>query len=67
MTDQPKRIQRPLENCGTCRHYAPLSPGQAAICFERWKDLPWNAAVPLTSAGDWCESHADVLLDLANR
>jgi len=43
--------------CATCRHFVPLSPGHAAICFERWRDLPWNAAVPLTTKDDTCDQH----------
>lgn len=43
--------------CATCRHFAPLKPGHAAICMMRWRDLPWNAAVPLTTAEGWCEKH----------
>ena len=38
-----------------CSHFLPLSPGHAAICMERWKDLPWNAAVPLTNKDGRCE------------
>lgn len=49
---------RPANTCATCQHFAPLSPGHAAICFERWAGLPWNAAVPLTTANDSCEKHA---------
>lgn len=44
--------------CSTCRHFAPLSPGHAAICFAKWRGLPWNAAVPLTTADNWCEQYA---------
>lgn len=47
--------------CSTCEHFAPLTPGHAAICFEKWKGLPWNAAVPLTTADGWCEKHHDIL------
>lgn len=45
------------DTCATCQHFAPLSPGHAAICFAKWRDLPWNAAVPLTRAADWCEQY----------
>lgn len=45
--------------CSTCQHFAALSPGHAAICFEQWKGLPWNAAVPLTTKDGWCDKHAD--------
>ena len=48
----------PMNTCATCQHFAPLKPGHAAICFERWRGLPWNAAVPLTTADDSCEKHA---------
>lgn len=48
---------RPANTCATCTHFAPLSLGHAAICFERWRDLPWNAAVPLTTTNDSCEKH----------
>lgn len=50
-----------MPKCSTCKHFAPLKPGHAAICMERWKGLPWNAAVPLTTADDTCEKHDDVL------
>ncbi len=43
--------------CETCRHFAPLAPGQAAICFKAWQDLKWNDAVPLTTKGGWCDKH----------
>jgi hypothetical protein len=46
--------------CRTCRHFMPLSPGHAAICGERWGDLPWNAAVPLTTADGSCDKHNPV-------
>jgi hypothetical protein len=46
-----------MNTCETCKHFMPLSPGHAAICFERWKDLPWNAAVPLTTKDESCEKH----------
>ncbi len=48
---------RPANTCATCKSFAPLSPGHAAICFERWRGLPWHAAVPLTTADDSCEKH----------
>lgn len=43
--------------CATCRHYAPLSPGRAAICFLRWTRCAWNDAVPLVRADDGCDEH----------
>lgn len=46
-----------MATCATCKHFAPLSPGHAAICFEKWRGLPWNAAVPLTTAVDTCDKH----------
>lgn len=49
-----------IPRCATCRWFAPLSPGRAAICHEKWRDLPWNAGVPLTTATDSCERHEDV-------
>jgi len=42
--------------CRNCRYFAPLSPGHAAICFHKWRDIPWNAAVPLTGPHDTCEA-----------
>lgn len=42
--------------CSNCQYYGKLSPGQAAICFYKWRDLPWNEAVPLTRADDTCEA-----------
>lgn len=45
---------RPANTCARCKWFAPLSPGHAAICFEKWRGLPWNAAVPLTTADDTC-------------
>lgn len=50
-----------MATCATCIYFRPLTPGRAAICFERWKGLPWNAAVPLTTASDTCEKHDPVL------
>lgn len=52
-----------MATCSTCAYFAPLSPGHAAICFERWRHLPWNAAVPLTTADDGCENHIPRRLD----
>lgn len=52
-----------MATCATCKHFAPLKPGHAAICFEKWRGLPWNAAVPLTTAGDTCEKHDEILPD----
>jgi hypothetical protein len=52
------RPAAPREACSTCVHFAKLSPGHAAICFVKWRGLPWNAAVPLVKAADWCEQHA---------
>lgn len=49
--------------CATCRYFKPLWPGHAAICFERWQHLPWNAAVPLTTADDTCDKHDLILPD----
>lgn len=48
-------LPAPTERCETCKSFAPLKPGHAAICFEKWKELPWNAAVPLTTANEWCD------------
>lgn len=44
--------------CGNCRHYMALSPGQAAICIEKWRHLAWNEAVPLTAPTDSCVKFA---------
>ena len=52
--------------CANCTHYTKLSPGYVAICFHRWKDLPWNAAVPLTSADNSCESFKAKALAVTN-
>jgi hypothetical protein len=41
-----------MQTCKTCKHFAPLKPGHAAICFHRWRDIPWNAGVPLTTEND---------------
>lgn len=41
--------------CRNCRHFAPLLTGHAAICLFRWRRLPWNAAVPLTTAHETCD------------
>lgn len=49
---------RPANTCASCRHFAPLSPGHAAICFMKWRGLPWNAAVPLTTADGYCDKHS---------
>jgi len=43
--------------CATCRYFSALKPGWAAICHQRWRGLPWNAAVPLTSADNWCSEY----------
>jgi hypothetical protein len=43
--------------CATCKWFRPLSPGHAAICFERWRHMEWNEGVPLTSAEDTCDKH----------
>lgn len=43
--------------CETCRHFASLLNGPAGICFEQWKGLPWNAAVPLTDKTGGCDKH----------
>lgn len=48
---------RPANTCATCKWFAPLKPGHAAICFEKWRSLPWNAAVPLTTAHGSCNCH----------
>lgn len=45
------------KRCKSCTWFAPLSPGHAAICFEKWRGLEWNAAVPLTTADDSCKKH----------
>lgn len=55
--DSPESAGAP-RICATCSYFAPLSPGHAAICFERWQHLPWNAAVPLVKRTDSCEKHA---------
>ncbi len=52
-----RRAEGMMETCSTCKYFMPLSPGYAAICGEKWRDLPWNAAVPLTTANDSCEKH----------
>jgi len=52
---------RPANTCATCCHFAPLKPGHAAICFERWRGLPWNAAVPLTRPEDTCPAFSAAL------
>lgn len=48
---------RPANTCAICKWFAPLSPGFAAICHEKWRRLPWHAAVPLTTAEGTCEAH----------
>ena len=55
--DSPESAGAP-RICATCSWFAPLSPGHAAICFERWRHLPWNAAVPLVKPNDSCDQHA---------
>ena len=45
------------ERCETCTYFALLSPGHAAICFERWSHLKWNDAVPLVSKDYGCDKH----------
>lgn len=52
-----------METCKTCRYFASLAPGHAAICFEKWRRLPWNAAVPLTGPDDGCEKHDPIMQD----
>lgn len=52
------RPAAPRETCSTCQHFAKLSPGHAAICFSKWRKLPWNSAVPLVRADDWCDRYA---------
>lgn len=46
-----------MPKCLTCKWFARLSPGSAAICFEHWRHLEWNDAVPLTTAEDTCDKH----------
>ena len=46
-----------MPTCETCKFFAPLSPGHAAICFEKWRHLKWNDAVPLTAKDNSCEKH----------
>ena len=46
--------------CETCKHFAPLSPGHAAICLEKWKDCKWNDAVPLTDKDGWCDKYDEI-------
>ena len=48
-----------MPTCKTCIYFAPMKPGHAAICFERWRHLPWNAAVPLTTENDTCEKYQE--------
>jgi hypothetical protein len=48
---------RPANTCATCSWFYALSPGHAAICGEKWRHLPWHAAVPLTSADETCDKH----------
>lgn len=43
--------------CATCTWAMPLAPGHAIICGEKWRDLPWNAAVPLTRAENSCDKY----------
>lgn len=45
--------------CLSCKWFMPVSPGHAAICFEKWRRLKWNDAVPLTSAEKWCDHHVE--------
>jgi hypothetical protein len=46
-----------MRKCVTCKWFGKLSQGHAAICFERWRHLEWNDAVPLTTADGTCEKH----------
>jgi len=46
-----------MATCETCKHFAPLSPGHAAICLMKWRGLEWNDAAPLTTKDGWCEQH----------
>lgn len=55
-TQEETTLARP-PTCRTCAYFKPLSPGHAAICFKRWEGLPWNAAVPLTTADETCGDH----------
>ena len=52
-----------MKTCMTCHYFAPLAPGHAAICFEKWRGLPLNAAVPLTRPDDSCEKHDPIMQD----
>jgi len=45
------------QRCQDCRHFAPLLVRHGAgICHFKWRGLPWNAAVPLTTAHESCEA-----------
>lgn len=45
------------DTCATCTYFGPLKPGHAAICFEKWRHLEWNDAVPLVTPDDSCKRH----------
>lgn len=58
MTHKPDRAALSEDQkCATCSHYGKLSPGHAAICFNKWKGLPWTAAVPLVRFDDTCDNY----------
>lgn len=42
--------------CGNCANFRGLPPGHAGICFDKWKGLRWNDAVPLTKEEDTCSN-----------
>lgn len=44
------------ERCSDCANFRKLSPGYAGICFDKWKELRWNAGVPLTRDDDTCDN-----------
>lgn len=46
-----------MTHCATCRYFTPLQHGALGICMWEWRDLPWNAAVPLTMREDSCDSY----------
>lgn len=50
---------RPANTCATCGWWRRLlSPsGQTGICHERWRDMKWNDAVPITTASETCDQH----------
>jgi len=53
--DRPDATRdRAMQVCAVCEWYMALV-GHAGICQEKWRKLPWNAAVPLTGFDNTCE------------